>query len=135
MSCHICDTVDLQKQKSAAQNLSISDAAQRWRMRCWRSHSVAVITALEPEGRYGAAVPPAQLYASSALSLTLLSLQPPSRVAHAFGPVVVTFAGDRVGAITACESGVVARFGLPRSISRETDSRRAGHLTAMQECL
>jgi RNA polymerase sigma-70 factor (TIGR02960 family) len=44
---------------------------------------------------------------------------PLSRVAHAFGLVVVTLAGDRVSAITAFESGVMARFGLPRSIARD----------------
>ena len=44
---------------------------------------------------------------------------PISRVAHAFGLIVVTLAGDRVGAITAFESAAMARFGLPRSIPRE----------------
>ena len=43
---------------------------------------------------------------------------PISRAAHAFGLIVVTLAGDRVSAITAFESGVMARFGLPRSLSR-----------------
>jgi RNA polymerase sigma-70 factor (TIGR02960 family) len=41
---------------------------------------------------------------------------PISRVAHPFGLIVVTLAGDRVSAITAFESGVMARFGLPRSV-------------------
>ena len=44
---------------------------------------------------------------------------PISRVAHAFGLIVVTLAGDRVGAITAFETGVMARFGLPRSVARD----------------
>lgn len=44
---------------------------------------------------------------------------PISRVAHAFGLIVVTLAGDRVSAITAFESGVMARFGLPRSVARD----------------
>jgi RNA polymerase sigma-70 factor (TIGR02960 family) len=44
---------------------------------------------------------------------------PISRVPHAFGLIVVTLAGDRVSAITAFESGVMARFGLPRSIARD----------------
>lgn len=43
---------------------------------------------------------------------------PLSRVAHAFGLVVVTLAGDRVSGITAFESGVMARFLLPRSVAR-----------------
>ncbi len=42
---------------------------------------------------------------------------PVSRVAHAFALIVVTLAGDRVSAITAFESGVMARFGLARSIA------------------
>lgn len=42
---------------------------------------------------------------------------PISRVAHAFGLIVVTLAGERVNAITAFETGVMARFGLPRSIA------------------
>jgi len=42
-----------------------------------------------------------------------------SRVAHAFGLIVVTLAGGRVSAITAFESGVMARFGLPRSYARD----------------
>jgi RNA polymerase sigma-70 factor (TIGR02960 family) len=42
---------------------------------------------------------------------------PISRVAHAFGLIVVTLTGDRVSAITAFESGVMARFGLPRSVA------------------
>ncbi|HEX7263347.1 MAG TPA: RNA polymerase subunit sigma-70 [Candidatus Dormibacteraeota bacterium] len=44
---------------------------------------------------------------------------PISRVAHAFGLIVVTLAGDRVSAITAFESGVMARFGLPRSVAAD----------------
>jgi len=44
---------------------------------------------------------------------------PISRVAHAFGLVVVTLVGDWVSAITAFESGVMARFGLPRSVARD----------------
>ncbi|HEX6349151.1 MAG TPA: RNA polymerase subunit sigma-70 [Candidatus Dormibacteraeota bacterium] len=44
---------------------------------------------------------------------------PLSRVAHAFGLIVVTMAGDRVSAITAFESGVMARFGLPRWLARD----------------
>jgi len=44
---------------------------------------------------------------------------PISRVAHAFGLIVVTLVGDRVSAITAFESGVMARFGLPRSVARD----------------
>jgi len=44
---------------------------------------------------------------------------PISRVAHAFGLIVVTLAGDRVSAITGFESGVMARFGLPRSVAPE----------------
>jgi len=43
---------------------------------------------------------------------------PISHVAHAFGLIVVTLAGDQVSAITAFESGVMARFGLPRSVAR-----------------
>ncbi len=42
---------------------------------------------------------------------------PLSRVAHAFGLVVLTLAGDRVSAITAFETGAMGRFGLPRSIA------------------
>jgi RNA polymerase sigma-70 factor, ECF subfamily len=44
---------------------------------------------------------------------------PISRVAHAFGLIVVTLAGDRVSAITAFESAVMARFALPRSVARD----------------
>jgi RNA polymerase sigma-70 factor (TIGR02960 family) len=44
---------------------------------------------------------------------------PISRVAHAFGLIVVTLAGDRVSAITGFESGAMARFGLPRSVARD----------------
>ena len=44
---------------------------------------------------------------------------PVSRVAHAFGLIVVTLAGDRVSAITAFESGVMTRFGLSRSVARD----------------
>jgi len=43
---------------------------------------------------------------------------PLSRAAHAFGLIVVTLAGGRVSAITAFESGVMARFGLPRTYAR-----------------
>jgi RNA polymerase sigma-70 factor (TIGR02960 family) len=43
---------------------------------------------------------------------------PVSRVAHAFGLIVVTLSGDRVSAVTAFESGVMPRFGLPRSVPR-----------------
>jgi RNA polymerase sigma-70 factor (TIGR02960 family) len=44
---------------------------------------------------------------------------PISHIAHAFGLIVVTLAGNRVSAITAFESGVMARFGLPRSVARD----------------
>ena len=44
---------------------------------------------------------------------------PISRAAHAFGLIVVTLAGDQVSAITAFESGVMARFDLPRSVARD----------------
>jgi len=44
---------------------------------------------------------------------------PISHIAHAFGLIVVTLAGDRVSTITAFESGVMARFGLPRSVARD----------------
>ena len=44
---------------------------------------------------------------------------PISGVAHAFGLIVLTLVGDRVSAITAFESGVMARFGLPRSVARD----------------
>ena len=43
---------------------------------------------------------------------------PITRVAHPFGLIVLTLAGDRVSAVTAFESGVMARFGLPRSVTR-----------------
>ncbi len=49
----------------------------------------------------------------------LYVFSPLSRVAHAFGLIVVTLAGGRVSAITAFESGVMARFGLPRSYARD----------------
>jgi len=49
----------------------------------------------------------------------LYIFSPLSRVAHAFGLIVVTLAGGRVSAITAFESGVMARFGLPRSYARD----------------
>src|SRR5437879_5434912 len=49
----------------------------------------------------------------------LYLFSPLSRVAHAFGLIVVTLAGGRVSAITAFESGVMARFGLPRSYARD----------------
>ena len=49
----------------------------------------------------------------------LYVFSPISRVAHAFSLIVVTLAGDRVSAITRFESGVMARFGLPRSVARE----------------
>ena len=42
---------------------------------------------------------------------------PISRVAHGTGLVVVTLAGSRVSAITLFESGELARFGLPRSVT------------------
>jgi RNA polymerase sigma-70 factor, ECF subfamily len=41
---------------------------------------------------------------------------PVSQVAHAFGLLVVTLAGDRVSAITRFENGVMASFGLPRFV-------------------
>jgi RNA polymerase sigma-70 factor (ECF subfamily) len=43
---------------------------------------------------------------------------PLSRVARAFGLIVLTLVGDRVSVITAFESGAMTRFGLPRSVSR-----------------
>ena len=42
---------------------------------------------------------------------------PVSRMAHGTGLVVVTLAGSRVSAITLFESGELARFGLPRSVT------------------
>ena len=42
---------------------------------------------------------------------------PLSGVAHGFRLVVVTLAGSRVSAITLFESGEIARFGLPRSVT------------------
>ena len=42
---------------------------------------------------------------------------PLSRVAHAFGLIVLTLAGDKVSAITQFETGVMPRFGLPRSMA------------------
>lgn len=42
---------------------------------------------------------------------------PVSRVAHGTGLVVVTLAGGQVSAITLFESGEMARFGLPRSVT------------------
>jgi len=49
----------------------------------------------------------------------LYVFSPLSHVAQAFGLIVVTLAGGRVSAITAFESGVMARFGLPRSYARD----------------
>jgi len=57
---------------------------------------------------------PTRANGQPAFGLYLFS--PISRVAHAFGLIVVTLAGDRVSAITAFESGMMARFGLPRSV-------------------
>ena len=42
---------------------------------------------------------------------------PKSRVAYGGGLVVVTLAGSRIRAITLFESGEMARFGLPRSVT------------------
>jgi RNA polymerase sigma-70 factor (ECF subfamily) len=42
---------------------------------------------------------------------------PISQVAHGAGLVVLTLAGSRVSAITLFESGEMARFGLPRSVT------------------
>ncbi|TMG32354.1 MAG: RNA polymerase subunit sigma-70, partial [Chloroflexi bacterium] len=58
---------------------------------------------------------PTRANGQPAFGLYLFS--PISRVAHAFGLIVVTIAGDRVSAITAFESGMMARFGLPRSVA------------------
>ena len=41
---------------------------------------------------------------------------PLTRVAHANGLFVVSLAGDRVSAITRFDNGVMARFGLPRTL-------------------
>ena len=42
---------------------------------------------------------------------------PLTQVAHAFGLFVITLAGERVSAITRFDSGVFARFGLPRTLA------------------
>lgn len=47
----------------------------------------------------------------------LYRFSPSRRVAHGAGLVVVTLAGSRVSAITLFESGEMARFGLPRSVT------------------
>jgi hypothetical protein len=39
------------------------------------------------------------------------------RQAHAFGLFVITLAGERVSAVTRFNSGVFARFGLPRTLA------------------
>jgi RNA polymerase sigma-70 factor (TIGR02960 family) len=41
---------------------------------------------------------------------------PLTQVAHAFGLFVITLAGEQVSAITRFDSGVFARFGLPRTL-------------------
>ena len=60
---------------------------------------------------------PTRANAQPAFGVYLFS--PISRVAHAFGLIVLTLAGERVSAITAFETGVMARFGLPRSVARD----------------
>ena len=60
---------------------------------------------------------PTRANAQPAFGVYLFS--PISRVAHAFGLIVLTLAGDRVSAITAFEIGVMARFGLPRSVAQD----------------
>ena len=42
---------------------------------------------------------------------------PLTHVAHAFGLFAITLSGDRVSAITRFDNGVLARFGLPRTLT------------------
>jgi RNA polymerase sigma-70 factor, ECF subfamily len=60
---------------------------------------------------------PTQANGQPAFGVYLLS--PLSRVANAFGLIVVTLAGDRVSAITQFENSVLPRFGLPRSMAED----------------
>jgi RNA polymerase sigma-70 factor (ECF subfamily) len=42
---------------------------------------------------------------------------PVTQVAHAFGLFVITLSGDRISAISRFDSGVLPRFGLPRTLA------------------
>ncbi|HKV29973.1 MAG TPA: RNA polymerase subunit sigma-70 [Candidatus Dormibacteraeota bacterium] len=68
------------------------------------------------EGRHFRLVP-TRANGQPAFGVYLFS--PLSRVAHAFGLIVVTLAGDRLSAITQFDSGLMPRFGLPRSVAED----------------
>jgi hypothetical protein len=50
-------------------------------------------------------------------ALGVYLVDPLTGVAHAFGLFVVTLAGERVSAVTRFDSGLFARFGLPRTLA------------------